>query len=138
MHRIADVDLQVGGGVAFTDDIDALIAPQKAGMAFQLGAMGSAEHNFYNDAFKRQGFEEDAIAVQQLWLQGKRDAAIDRVPDDMILKTNLFGTEGMVRERIRAYSDIGINTLRLTPMGATATERLDTLGRAIELVREES
>ncbi|MBF66144.1 MAG: F420-dependent methylene-tetrahydromethanopterin reductase [Gammaproteobacteria bacterium] len=137
-RSIADVDLQVGGGVAFTDDIDALIAPQKAGMAFQLGAMGSAEHNFYNDAFKRQGFEEDAIAVQQLWLQGKRDAAIDRVPDDMILKTNLFGTEEMVRERIRAYSDIGINTLRLTPMGATATERLDTLGRAIELVREES
>ncbi|MEX2327458.1 MAG: LLM class flavin-dependent oxidoreductase, partial [Pseudomonadales bacterium] len=68
---LADIDLQVGGSVAFGDDLGALIAPRKSSMAFQLGAMGSAEHNFYNDAFKRQGFEQDAIAVQQLWLAGK-------------------------------------------------------------------
>ena len=134
-RSLADIDLQVGGSIAFTDDVASLIAPQKAAMAFQLGAMGSADHNFYNDAFKRQGYEEDATAVQQLWLQGKRDAAAARVPDDMILKTNLFGSEEMVRGRIEAYRAAGINTLRLSPLGNTLEERLSTLGRAMDIVQ---
>ena len=42
----------------------------------------------------------------------------------------------MVRERIRAYRDAGVTTLRLDPAGSDSAERLDTLGRAIDLVRE--
>lgn len=132
---LADIDLQVGGSVAFSDDPDALIASMKAGMAFQLGAMGSAEHNFYNDAFKRQGYQEDAIAVQQLWLSGERDQAAERVPDEMIVRTNLLGTDEMVKDRIRAYKNAGITTLRLAPAGADIAERIETLGRAMDLVK---
>ncbi|MCB1694203.1 MAG: LLM class flavin-dependent oxidoreductase [Pseudomonadales bacterium] len=132
---LADIDLQVGGSVAFSDDPQSLIAPRKAAMAFQLGAMGSADHNFYNDAFKRQGYEEDAVRVQQLWLEGKRDAAAAAVPDEMITGTNLLGTEEMVKERIMAYQRAGITTLRLAPEGKTLDERLNCLGRAIDLVR---
>lgn len=133
---IKDIDLQVGGNVAFTDDLDRLVAEKKGSMAFQLGAMGSAEHNFYNDAFKRQGYEEDAIAVQQLWLQGKREQAVERVPDDMIIKTNLLGTEEMVKERILAYRDAGINTLRVAPEGESLDDRLETLGRTLDIVKQ--
>lgn len=132
---VADLDLQVGGSVAFGDDLSALIEPRKAAMAFQLGAMGSAEHNFYNDAFKRQGFEEDAVAVQQLWLSGKRDEAAKRVPDDMITQTNLLGTDATVTARIRAYRDAGITTLRLAPEGHSLDEKLTCLARAMELIR---
>lgn len=131
---LQDLDLQVGGNAAFSDDINQLIAPGKTSLAFQLGAMGSATHNFYNDAFKRQGYEEDAIAVQQLWLQGKRDEAVNRVPDDMILKTNLLGTEKMVKERILAYKSAGITTLRISPEGKSLSEKIDTLGRVMDLV----
>jgi hypothetical protein len=42
----------------------------------------------------------------------------------------------MVRARIRAYRDAGVTDLRLEPMGRTPTERLDTLARTIDLVRE--
>ena len=132
---IQDLDLQVGGSIAFSDDPESLIEPRKAAMAFQLGAMGSAEHNFYNDAFKRQGYEEDAIAVQQLWLAGKRDEAARRVPDEMITHSNLLGTEDMVKERIQAYRNAGITTLRLAPEGKTVAEKIDCLGRAMDLVR---
>jgi hypothetical protein len=104
-------------------------------MAFQLGAMGSAEHNFYNDAYKRQGYEEDAIAVQQLWLQGKRDDAAKRVPDDMILKTSLLGTDEMVKERMLAYKSAGITTLRIGPDGKTHAERIECLGRAMDIIK---
>lgn len=132
---LSDIDLQVGGSVAFSDDVESLIQPRKAAMAFQLGAMGSAEHNFYNDAFKRQGYEQDAIAVQQLWLQGKRDEAAKRVPDDMIVKTNLLGTDDMVRERMQAYKDAGVTTLRLQPEGSTLEEKIETLGRALDILK---
>src|SRR5437588_8824413 len=47
-RTLADLDLQVAAGVvAFSDDVDSLIAPRKPGLAFTLGAMGSRQHNFY-------------------------------------------------------------------------------------------
>jgi hypothetical protein len=75
--------------------------------------------------------------VQRLWLEGKRDEAAARVPDEMVLQSSLIGTESMVRGRVRKYRDAGINNLRLDPMGETLTERLDTLTRALEIVRQE-
>ncbi len=137
-RSLADIDLAVGGPVAFGDDLEALVRPHKAGIAFALGAMGSATTNFYNDAYRRGGFEDAAIEVQRLWLDRKRDEAVARVPDEMVLQTSLLGTEDMVRERIRKYRDAGINQLRLGPVGETPSEKLETLERVVELVRQET
>ena len=79
-RSLADIDIQVGGTVAFGDDLDALVEPLKPAMAFTLGAMGSAKTNFYNDAFKRGGWEATALEVQRLWIAGKRPEAIAKVP----------------------------------------------------------
>jgi hypothetical protein len=54
----------------------------------------------------------------------------------MVVQSNLLGTEEMVRDRIRKYRDAGVTTLRLQPDGRTLNERLETLGRALNLVRE--
>ncbi|HLZ69862.1 MAG TPA: LLM class flavin-dependent oxidoreductase [Dehalococcoidia bacterium] len=137
-RRLTNIDLQAGGAVAFGDDLERLIAVRRPGLAFTLGAMGSRRHNFYNQAFRRAGFEEEALAVQRLWLDGQREQAAALVPDEMVLHANLLGTEEMVRERIRAYRNAGITTLRLDPAGETMQERLDTLGRALQLVHEVS
>jgi F420-dependent oxidoreductase-like protein len=135
-RTLAALDLQAGGVVAFGDDVERLIAPRKPGLAFTLGAMGSRRTNFYNDAFRRAGYEDAAREVQRLWLENRRDEAAARVPDALVLKTNLLGTEAMVRDRVRAYRDAGVGTLRLEPAGATLDERLATLARAVRLVRE--
>ena len=137
-RTLADVDLQAGGAVAFSDDVDKLVARNRTGIAFTLGAMGSKEHNFYNAAFRRAGYEEEGIAVQRLWLEGKRKEAADLVPDEMVLQVNMLGTEAMVRDRIRAYRDAGVTTLRIHPDGRTLAERLETLGRALDLVKSVS
>ncbi len=107
-------------------------------MAFQLGGMGSPTRNFYNDCFKRAGWEDDAIAVQQLWVQKRRKEAADRVPEDMILKSNLVGTKDMVRERIRVYRAAGVTTLRLAPTGRSIDALLRTLDETLSLVREQT
>jgi F420-dependent oxidoreductase-like protein len=133
-RALAALDLQAGGHVAFGDDVERLIAARKPGLAFTLGAMGSRQHNFYNDAFKRAGYVDAATEVQRLWLDGKRDEAAARVPDELALKVNLLGTEAMIRERLRVYRASGITTLRVDPGGGTLTAKLDTLGRLLQLV----
>lgn len=132
---LADLDIQAGGMVAFGEDLAALVSPLKPGVAFQLGAMGSAKTNFYNDAFKRGGFETAAVEIQRLWVNGEREAAVAAVPDDMVLEANLLGDEAMVLDRMRAYRDAGVSTLRLQAAGNGMAEKLTTLGRAMDLVR---
>ena len=134
-RNFADIDIQVGGTVAFGDDMDALVEPLKPGMAFTLGAMGSPTTNFYNDAFKRGGWDEAGREVQKLWVSGKREEAIAKVPAQMVIEANLLGDEKTVRERIRAYRDSGVTTLRVQPAGNDLKERLTTLGRVMDIVR---
>jgi F420-dependent oxidoreductase-like protein len=135
-RSLAQLDLQAGGVVAFSDDVERLIPPRKPGLAFSLGAMGSRQHNFYNDAYKRAGYADVAVEVQRLWLDNRRDEATARVPDELVLKTNLLGTEAMVRARIEAYRRAGITTLRVEPAGDSLDARLATLGRLLDLVRD--
>jgi len=97
--------------------------------------MGSRQHNFYNAAFRRAGYEDVAIDVQNLWLEGNRQEAAARVPDEMVVRTNLLGTPDMVKERIVAYRDAGVTTLRVDPQGEGLNGRLETLGQVIELVK---
>jgi F420-dependent oxidoreductase-like protein len=135
-RSLAAIDLQVAAGVvAFSDDVERLIPARKPGLAFSLGAMGSRQHNFYNDAYRRAGYDEVARDVQRLWLDNRREEAAARVPDELVLKTNLLGTEAMVRERLARYRDAGINTLRVEPAGETLAARVATLGRFLDLLR---
>jgi F420-dependent oxidoreductase-like protein len=134
-RSLGDVNIQVGGAVGIGEDLATLVEPLKAGMAFQLGAMGSAKTNFYNDAYRRGGFDDAAAEVQRLWVAGKRDQAAEAVPDEMIVQANLLGDEAMVTERVRRYRDAGVDTLRVGPMGATLDERLEVLGRVMDIVK---
>jgi F420-dependent oxidoreductase-like protein len=134
---LSDLDLQVNAGVVdFSDDLDRLIAPRKSGLAFTLGAMGSRQHNFYNEVYQRAGYAEMALEVQDLWLKRQREAAIALIPDDLVLKTNLIGTKEMVRERLRTHQRAGVTTLRVAPDGKTLNERLTILEQLLDLVNE--
>jgi F420-dependent oxidoreductase-like protein len=137
-RTLADIDIQTGGYFEMSDDVDRLIAERKPAMAFTLGGMGSAKTNFYNDAYCRAGYEDDAKAVQGLWIDGKRDQAIARVPDEMVLLTNLIGTEDMIRERLRAFRDAGVDTFRLGTGGVSWKERTAALEEAADLIQRET
>ena len=134
-RSLADLEIEVGGTVAFGDDLDALVEPLKPAMAFTLGAMGSATTNFYNDAFKRGGWEAVGREVQRLWVAGERSEAIAKVPSELVIQANLLGSNEMVRERIRAYKSVGVTTLRVAPAGRDLREKLATLGQVMDLAR---
>ena len=131
----SSIEYQAGGAVQFGDDTERLLAPRRQGVAFTLGAMGSATTNFYNAAYSRGGFETDARRVQQLWVDGQREQAIEAVPDELILQTNFLGSTAEVTERVRSYQEAGISVLRVQPEGVDMQERLDSLGGIVDIVR---
>ena len=99
--------------------------------------MRSAKTNFYNDAFKRAGYEEDARAIQSSWLDGKREQAAQRVPDAMVTEFQALGTREMVRDRLRKYRDVGVTTLKLGldsagPIGPQRYELLENINDLME------
>ncbi len=130
-RSLANLDLCVSVRVEIGDDVEAMIERRKPGVAFNLGGMGSATTNFYNDAYRRAGYEEDARAVQSLWLAGRREEAAARVPDAMVTAFQALGTADMVRERLRRYRAAGVTTLKLgldsAPLGPARFELLEQI-----------
>ena len=131
-RTLDDLDLCVSVRIELGDDLEAMIAKRKLAVAFNMGGMGSAETNFYNDAFKRAGYAEDALAIQQLWLDGKRDEAARRVPDAMVTQFQALGDTATVTQRLRAYRDAGVTTLKLGldsagPIGPARYELLEQI-----------
>ena len=137
-RSLSDLELQVGVEAWFTDDVDEALKALRTRLAFSLGAMGSRRFNFYNAAYRRQGYADEALEVQRLWQEGRRAEARERVPLDLAGKVNLVGTDDMVRDRLRVYRDIGITQLYVRPHGDTLDERLQTLGRVVQLAEEVS
>ena len=136
-RNFADLDLTVSAGVEFTDDVEEAGRRHAEGYAFTFGAMGSAASNFYNDAFARQGFGDDVREVQRLWLAGEREAARKRVPIEIGLRTNLIGTDAMIRERLRLYRDAGITMIRAgQPADGALDARLADLAHFCDLVAD--
>jgi alkanesulfonate monooxygenase SsuD/methylene tetrahydromethanopterin reductase-like flavin-dependent oxidoreductase (luciferase family) len=135
-RSLSELDLQAGGAVVFTDDVEAAAAEHARGIAFTLGAMGSAQHNFYNDAFCRQGYADEAKEIQRLWIEGNRDEARARVPVDLALKVNLIGDDAAIKERLRVYRDAGVTTIRAGVEGNNVAERIENLEHFMALVAD--
>ena len=133
-RTLDDLELNASCTVAIGENVEQLIAAQKPGVAFRMGAMGSATTNFYNAAFQRSGFEDDAKAIQDLWIAGKRKEAAERVPDAMVTQFDAVGTPAMVRERFQTYQQIGIDGLTLRIEADGLTERIAKLEQVMDLI----
>ena len=136
-RTLSDLDLCVSARVEIGEDIATMIEKRKPAVAFNMGGMGSATTNFYNDAFKRAGFEDDATAIQSLWLAGKREEAAKRVPDAMVTGFQVLGTDAMVRERLARYKAAGITTLKLglDGTGPLGPARFELLERIVDITK---
>jgi F420-dependent oxidoreductase-like protein len=128
-----DLELQVPVTLEFGDDLDKLVKQHAVGFAFTFGAMGEPNRNFYVEAFARQGFEE-VREVHRLWLDGRREEAEDLVPTELARKTNLLGNDETIKDRLRAYRDAGIDSLRVGLRGANNAEHLRDLEHLLDLV----
>ena len=68
------------------------------------GGMGARGKNFYNDVARRYGYEEEAIEIQDLYLDGKKDEAAAAVPAEWLEKLDLVGPPSLHQGAHRARS----------------------------------
>ena len=129
------MEMMIPLSLEFTDDVEEAGKRHARGYGFTFGAMGSMKSNFYKDAYARQGYRESVDRVQQLWKEGRREEAREEVPVELALKSNLIGTNNMVKDRIRLYKDLGITSLKVDLPGETISDKLSALAELMELVK---
>jgi F420-dependent oxidoreductase-like protein len=124
----APLQILAGGIVALGDGPHIQEARNAARglIGFYVGGMGAKNKNFYNDLFKRYGWEREAEEIQDLFLGGKRNEAYAAVPDEYIDLSALIGDEGHVRERLQVFADVGVTHLDVQPYGP---DPLDTIAK---------
>lgn len=130
--RSADLpplDIIAGGVVALGDGPSVTEAREEARghIAFYVGGMGAKNKNYYNDLFKRYGWEEEAEKVQDLFLSGKRAEATAAIPDEYLDLSMLCGDEAQVRERLAVYKDVGVTHLNITPTGENPLDTIEKI-----------
>jgi len=122
---LGPLDVVAGGLVAIGEDAAKYAEFARPMVALYVGGMGAKGRNFYNDLACRYGYEAEAKEIQDLYLDGKKDEAAAKVPDELLALTNLCGPEGWVKERIAAFKEAGVSTLNLTPLGTDATDTIE-------------
>jgi alkanesulfonate monooxygenase SsuD/methylene tetrahydromethanopterin reductase-like flavin-dependent oxidoreductase (luciferase family) len=106
MTRLA-FDVAPTVSVVVGDDIAACRFPVKAHLALYIGGMGARDKNFYNRYARDMGYEAEAIAIQDLFLAGRKEEAIAAVPDALVDEVALVGPLGRIRERAAAWRALG-------------------------------
>ncbi len=110
------------------DDLGACLGAVKPMLALYIGGMGARGRNFYNDYAKRLGFEEAAVTIQDLYLDGKRDEAISAVPDELADAVALCGSADRIADRLQRFEEAPIGTL------VVATAQMDVVRLLAERV----
>ena len=94
-------------------------------LAFYVGGMGT----FYRDSLVRQGHEDVAHEIAELWAEGEREAAVDAISDDLLDSLSAAGTPDRVRELLAEWEAVdGIDAISVSfPRGANLDEIDETL-----------
>ena len=101
-------EIQAGGRVVITDDVAGDLSAAKAGVALYVGGMGHPTMNFHNQQMRQRGFPGAAARIQELFLAGRKQEAIDAVPDEYIDESGLYGSEQRITARWAAWEESGI------------------------------
>jgi hypothetical protein len=91
-----------------TSDVGSALAAVKPSIALYAGGMGHKSVNFHNEHMKQRGYPEVAERVQELYLAGRKQEAIDAIPDEYVDEAGLYGSVKRIEERWGAWADSGI------------------------------
>jgi len=93
---------------------EAARAAARREIAFYVGSMGSRDRNYYRDAVSAMGFADEAAAIADAALAGRRRDAEALVTDAMVDALAIIGDGPAVADRLAALADAGVTTLALT------------------------
>jgi F420-dependent oxidoreductase-like protein len=115
--ELGDLQICAGGIVAIGEDAAALRDLARPQLALYIGGMGARGRNFYNELFRRYGYEAEAEQIQELFLAGRRREAEAAIPASFLEEVTVCGPVSYVRERLAAYREAGVTVLNVEPAG---------------------
>jgi F420-dependent oxidoreductase-like protein len=127
---LGPLDVMVSASLAIGDHVDDRLSWAKPQLALYIGGMGARGKNFYHTLATRYGFGTVADRIQDLYLAGRKQEAVDAVPDELVRQVSLVGPRGFVRERLAAYAEAGVTTMLVHPL---TTDRRELMQWAAEL-----
>jgi F420-dependent oxidoreductase-like protein len=113
--------------VILGEDLQACRDLIKPMVALYVGGMGARGKNFYNTLVSRYGYEAEAKAVQDLYLDGRKGEAAGAVPDALVDEVALVGSKERIAEGMQRWSEAGVDTLIV---GTFQVEALQALAEA--------
>ncbi|MGA1035482.1 MAG: LLM class F420-dependent oxidoreductase [Ilumatobacteraceae bacterium] len=96
------------------DDVEACADLIRPMLALYAGGMGARGANFHFDVFARMGYEDVALKVQNLYLEGKKAEAAASIPIEMVEDVALVGPAGKIREELAKWEDTCLTTILLS------------------------
>jgi F420-dependent oxidoreductase-like protein len=123
-----EVEIAPTVNVAVHDDVETARDMVRPMLALYVGGMGSREKNFYFDLACRYGYEEAAVRVQDLYLDGKRQEAAAAVPAEMVDEVALVGPMDRIVDRLGAWKESRVTLLNL---GTYDPRVIETLADAL-------
>jgi len=113
---LGPLDVIAGAPLAIGEDVAHLRDRSRPELALYIGGMGARGRNFYK-------------AIQDAYLEGRKDEAEALVPAELVEKISLIGPESYLRERLATYRDAGVTTLNVTPLAPTHQARIALIER---------
>ncbi len=134
---LAPLDISAGGMVAIGEHLVGeaqakVLDAARPQVALYWGGMGARDKNFYNDLARRYGYEEEAIHIQDLYLDGHKREAAAKVPLEFLQRAHLVGPPSYVRERIGAFKEAGVTVLSVNPVGPDPVRTVERLRALVD------
>ncbi len=124
---MADFEIQPGAAVIITNDVRAALQRMKPNTALYVGGMGHRDKNFHKDMMVRRGYPEAAARIQELYLAGRKQEAIEAVPDEFLDEGALVGPVERIKDRYRAWEESGVTGLTISADQKEALELMADL-----------
>jgi F420-dependent oxidoreductase-like protein len=118
------LDTIVQATLAIGEDVRGLLDFGRPVLALYVGGMGARGQNFYTKLVAQYGYPDEALAIQDAYLSGRKDEAAALVPQSLLDGISLVGPRSMVAERVAAMRAAGVTTLSVSPLGATHADRV--------------
>ena len=110
-HAKPGFEIMQGVSVIIDDNVDNALIPIKRNLALYIGGMGAKSRNFHNELVQRMGFAEAAEKIQDLFLAGRKDEAVEAVPTELADEISLVGSVDRIKDRLQAWHDTPVTSL---------------------------
>jgi F420-dependent oxidoreductase-like protein len=89
--------------VVVDDDVEAAADSVREYLALYVGGMGAKDKNFHFDVMARMGYEDIAVQVRSLYLDGRKKEAAAVIPTAMVEEIAVVGPPAKIRDGLQAH-----------------------------------